>query len=645
MAAKVPFSCVGHGVDIFHVNNKPRLKLDEISRSKFLVNLYAPGAYHRTYMRMQGALESKIKINPQAIDLSLFGHQAVEKNKNKVVCIGRFVEKKGIDLVIKAADFHANLDFDIYGYGDLEGEYLDLCRKSKHNNVFIKGSISDIQQLVDVYASAQYFLLPCRKAENGDMDGFPTVLGEAFASGCLPITTDISSIGSYLRDMDSAIFVEEPTVQGVSEAIGRAASLPAMGQAEIINKGLQVVSTNFAVDHVMKNRISDYYGYELSIFLVSYNSLDCLKEIIRRIYKYTRMRFKIIVVDNNSNAETKAFLKGINKRDNASVIFQEENTFCGPASNRALDSIDTEYAVYLCSNEGFVLDYEWEKELVHYMDVNQDVAIAGGIDYSPSFHSYEALKGKNLFDKFRNREWADKRKDRFFFVQGGIYILRMSSYKEAGGFSNDYQHNLMDVEYSFYLQSLGYKIGDLDCVISKTVKTLPSISEELSVNTKVAHPMNLSLAEKFDSVVSGEMEWCPINREPTVAVHDELSVSRSLIRIFNRERNSYLNKQLIINDLPAAIFEKIIDRCKVVHIKDCFSRINNYSDCQFLVFNPSVSDFEILKNISKSHKGVRFYTDSGESNDYLSGVMDLCSISLIQFKEFSHKNLYMNFFE
>ena len=120
----------------------------------------------------------------------------------------------------------------------------------------------------------------------------------------------------------------------------------------------------------------------------------------------------------------------------------------------------SEYAIYVCGKEGFALRHNWERELVELMDANPDTGLAGTLGYSPNYLTGSDYKNIPVFSEFRNQQFAFENPDRVFkHVQGGLFIIRRRMFEEIGGFSQAVPHNHTDVEYSFYVESCGWKLG------------------------------------------------------------------------------------------------------------------------------------------------------------------------------------------
>jgi hypothetical protein len=200
------------------------------------------------------------------------------------------------------------------------------------------------------------------------------------------------------------------------------------------------------------------------------------------------------------------------ERANVTVIDRGFNAYVGPGTNCAIDQGGSDYIVYLCAKEGFVLQHGWERAIVDYLDSHPEVGLAGTLGYSPSY-----LKGADYprsiesFSKFRNPGFAAAHPGRIFrHVQGGLFAMRRAMYDQIGGFSEAVPHAHTDVEYSYYVESCGWKLGSIPGVLALYAKTRPPLLSRFDEETLVAHPPALADLPALDALVDGKLFLCNV---------------------------------------------------------------------------------------------------------------------------------------
>lgn len=526
--AGIHYTFMPHAVDIFHHKNRERNEIGKISNHPLCLKVYVYGNYHRDFLVNAGVHTEKIAYNMQAVDLDSFHYQRAGLPVSlkdagrpcKAVVLARFIEKKGIEYLIEAASRIKGYDvvFDIYGYGPLLGGYERRIQELNIDNIHFHGAVTSAEGFANVYANADMMLVPAVVAENGDMDGFPTVIMEAMAAGVPVITTNVSAIPDYITDGVEALVVPEKDSRALCEAIENLMCMTPYRRAALIDNARQFLKRRTGTAQSMRMLMDTWLGRTVDIFMVTFNTPDYddrieTFEIIRRVLTHTTTPFTLTIVDNGSEesfiSELEALVAG---HETVSLILKKHNVFCGPASNIALQKGSSEYAIYLCSKEGFVSGHGWERPLIKAMDEQRDVAMAGHLASLPRYLYGDEYRSHPLFESFRNPYFArDNPKRVFRHIQGGAYILRRSVFLNEGGFSAEIPHNGTDIEYSYYLESLGYRLADLPEVVAVTVKTRPEAYSMIDENTTLIHPLTISSVKNlFDPVVKRRSHLCNI---------------------------------------------------------------------------------------------------------------------------------------
>ena len=205
---KIPFSVFAHAYDIFNNKNVKRNQVDEISNSKYCKAIYTLSNFHKNYLISKNVNEKKIVITKQATDYNISGIIPKKNNIKNIISISRFVEKKGIDVLIDAAKILEDEDFEfsIYGYGDLKDKLQTQINELNCSNIQIKGELhpNEVQKILK---ESDLLVSPCKIAKNGDMDGFPTVIFEAMAAGLPILTTNISAIPEIIKDSENGFLI------------------------------------------------------------------------------------------------------------------------------------------------------------------------------------------------------------------------------------------------------------------------------------------------------------------------------------------------------------------------------------------------------------------------------------------------------
>ncbi|MFN2471278.1 MAG: glycosyltransferase, partial [Gaiellaceae bacterium] len=524
--AGIPYTFMPHAVDIFNYENAARNQIDEITQDPLCLRVFVYGDFHRNYLIERGVPAAKLAPARQALRYSPGGDDVSDaiasrlgRRRRVVTTIARFIEKKGIEDLITAADLLRDEDVEvrIYGYGPLEKHYRALVRKLGLDNVRLLGMLEGADAVRTAYAEADVFALPCTRDESGDMDGLPTVLLEAMALGVPVVTTGVSGIPGLVRDGVSGVLVADRDPQALAAALRATLEMPAQRLRRLIRNGQDTVREHAGVDATVDTLLDAWARPPVDIALVTYSRDDPdgyreTEEVLRRVVENTTTPYTLTIVDNASDAEFVSRLRSFAEgRDNVRLLALSENRFWGPGFNVALEHGSGEFVFYVCSNEGFVAKVGWERECLQFMRAHPRVALGGHLISSPRFHDGDGYRRQPWFSSFRNRWFAKKNPRRAFqHVQGGIFVLRRAAYEESGGFNDAVAQAGADVEYSYYLESRGWELGDIKHLPSVTTKTRPPVGALIDEDTIACHPLSRDTVHELDWAVAMRGRRCNI---------------------------------------------------------------------------------------------------------------------------------------
>lgn len=216
----IPFTVFAHAYDIFVNDNKNLNNISEISKSKYCEGIFTLSDFHKNYLIDCGAKPDKIIITKQATNYEVLPLQEKSGKIKNIVSISRFVEKKGLDVLIDAAKLLENEDFEfsIYGFGDLENDLQKQIDELECQNISIKGELAP-EKVKDVLLDADLLVSPCKVAKNGDMDGFPTIIFESMAVGLPILTTSVSAIPEIIKDNVNGFLIKPNDSKSLAEKI------------------------------------------------------------------------------------------------------------------------------------------------------------------------------------------------------------------------------------------------------------------------------------------------------------------------------------------------------------------------------------------------------------------------------------------
>jgi len=215
----VTYSFNSHANDLFE---RGWLLKEKVSRSKFAVTI---SDYNKNFLIKKGAEKEKINVIHCGVNTASFSNRGTKELSNPPLLgsLGRMVEKKGFDVLIRACEIlkRKNISFklQIAGGGPLKPELESLV-----NTLNLTGSIDFIDSIShkdvpDWIKNLDVFVLSCQKDKNDDMDGIPVVLMESMLSGVPVITTRISGIPELVENEETGLLCDPKDAESLAEKI------------------------------------------------------------------------------------------------------------------------------------------------------------------------------------------------------------------------------------------------------------------------------------------------------------------------------------------------------------------------------------------------------------------------------------------
>jgi len=173
-----------------------------------------------------GCSEEKIIIQRIAIDLEQYvckRHSWDGKRPVRLLFIGRFVEKKGLEYALRAlANLRKNYSFEfrIVGAGELEQKLHWMAADLGLSKQTVWLGIQPHRRVIEEIQSCDILIQPSVTASNGDSEGgAPTVILEAQACGVPVISTNHADIPYITVPNESALLSPERDVDRLTDNI------------------------------------------------------------------------------------------------------------------------------------------------------------------------------------------------------------------------------------------------------------------------------------------------------------------------------------------------------------------------------------------------------------------------------------------
>jgi len=179
------------------------------------------------------------------------GARRVSDGRSRLVYVGRFVPKKGLDTLLRACVLLRNQGIDftchLYGAGEEEGALRTLATQlSLNRHVFFEGPIPN-QTLGTTLNRDDLFVCPSRYMEDGERDGIPVTLLEVMAMGVTVLSTHVSGIPELVKHGVNGYLVNPDNPEQLALQIATLLTTPAMRHA-VAEAAMQTVRENFSLE-------------------------------------------------------------------------------------------------------------------------------------------------------------------------------------------------------------------------------------------------------------------------------------------------------------------------------------------------------------------------------------------------------------
>ncbi len=201
-------------------------KSPDIAQLSFICNSFdhiiVPSKYNQKYLHGIKKIKNEITVIPATTRIDKFEASNNEVS-NRILTVGRLVEKKGYKYGIKAVaqlvEQGHKIDYHIIGTGD-EKNYLEelVLTLGIEDHVEFLGHVSDME-LKKELREASVFILPCVVASNGDRDAMPVVLKEAMAAEVACISTAVSAVPELITHKKDGLLVPQKDSEALADAI------------------------------------------------------------------------------------------------------------------------------------------------------------------------------------------------------------------------------------------------------------------------------------------------------------------------------------------------------------------------------------------------------------------------------------------
>jgi glycosyltransferase involved in cell wall biosynthesis len=167
---------------------------------------------------------SKFHLTYNGVPLTACGQAPIlMKPPYQLLAVGRLVEKKGFDVLIRACrilkDVGVSFQLTLAGSGSRGSQLKQLVRKlGLESQISFPGFIT-YDQIGRLFFSADVFIMPCKVLSSGNRDGLPTVILEALLHRVPVIATDVGGIREVIEAGVTGLLIPQRDPQAIADAV------------------------------------------------------------------------------------------------------------------------------------------------------------------------------------------------------------------------------------------------------------------------------------------------------------------------------------------------------------------------------------------------------------------------------------------
>lgn len=161
------------------------------------------------------------RVQPSGLDFDAWARLVGPRRPEdgRVLFVGRLVQKKGLDVLLRAVALAPELRLRVIGDGPDRAELgRMMVRLGLEGRVdfLLRGSAEVVAAEL---AQAMVVAVPSRRGTDGDADGFPNVITEAVAAGVPVVASRLDGVAEHLVDRRTALLVRPDDPAALAEAL------------------------------------------------------------------------------------------------------------------------------------------------------------------------------------------------------------------------------------------------------------------------------------------------------------------------------------------------------------------------------------------------------------------------------------------
>ena len=207
---------------------------------------------------------------------------------------------------------------------------------------------------------------------------------------------------------------------------------------------------------------------KIAVVILNWNGRSLLEQFLPSIEKYSK-NAEVVIADNNSEDDSIEFVK--NNYPSFTIVKNSENGGYARGYNQALQHIDAD--VFALVNSDIEVTENWLDSIEEIFNKNKEVAIIQPkiLDFKNKSKFEFAGASGGFIDKLgypycRGRIFTEIEEDKgqydkeseIFWASGACFFIKSDTFKEVGGFDEDYFAHMEEIDLCWRAHNIGKKV-------------------------------------------------------------------------------------------------------------------------------------------------------------------------------------------
>lgn len=216
----IPYTVTTHAKDIYHDSVDPEWLRRVCGDAQQVIAISRFNQRHLEQVLAGTGAKVVLQYNALELDRFVYSDPSRAQGVLRISAVGRLVPKKGFaDLIDAVSRLQVPFEVEIAGDGE---ERPALAARIEAaglgDQVRLIGPRTQ-SEVIDLVRNSDVFVAPCVPADDGNIDGLPTVVLESMALGTPVLATTVSGLPEVVQQLRTGLLTEPGDVEALTAAL------------------------------------------------------------------------------------------------------------------------------------------------------------------------------------------------------------------------------------------------------------------------------------------------------------------------------------------------------------------------------------------------------------------------------------------